>query len=103
MRRLANASSTHTAVRWAIAVALVAVVLSRFDLAAVAARLAAVDLLLAGPAIVGLVGIHLVGALTWRRLFDRLAGVRLPWRLAIRHYYAAQAHNRRQGAPELPA
>lgn len=79
------------AVRWTIAFLLVVIVLSRFDLGAVGTRLASVDPRLAVPGIAGLVAVHLVGALSWRRLLDRLAGVRLDWPSTIRLYYAAQA------------
>jgi uncharacterized membrane protein YbhN (UPF0104 family) len=79
------------AVRWTIALALVAIVLSRFDLGAVGARLAATDLRLAAPAVAGLVAVHLLGAWTWRRLQDRLVGIRLAWPATVRLYYAAQA------------
>ena len=78
-------------VRWTIALALLLVVLSRFDLAAVGTRLASVDARLAAVGIFGLVAVHLVGALSWRRLLNRLAGVRLDWPSTIRLYYAAQA------------
>jgi uncharacterized membrane protein YbhN (UPF0104 family) len=79
------------ALRWVIAVAIIVVVLSRFDLAAVGTRLSSVDWRLASAGIAALVAIHLVGALSWRRLLDRLAGIRLDWPLTIRLYYAAQA------------
>jgi hypothetical protein len=78
-------------VRWTIAVALIAIVFSRFDLAATAARIGQASPVLAVPAIAGLVAIHLVGALAWRRLLERFAGIRSDWRTAIRLYYSAQA------------
>lgn len=81
----------RTALRWTIALGLVAVVLVQFDPASVGGRLAAVDPGLATVGIAGLVAVHLVGALTWRRLLDRLSGVRLDWPATIRLYYAAQA------------
>jgi hypothetical protein len=80
-----------TALRWAVALALIAIVFSRFDLAATAARIGQASLILAVPAIAGLVAIHLVGAVAWRRLLERFAGIRSDWRSAIRLYYASQA------------
>jgi glycosyltransferase 2 family protein len=71
--------------------AIVAFLLLRFDLAAVARTLQHVDLGIAVPAILGLVAIHLLGAAAWRDLSIRLAGVRLGWWSTITHYYAAQA------------
>jgi uncharacterized membrane protein YbhN (UPF0104 family) len=79
------------AFRWAIGIALLAVVLWWFDVASIGARLAGVDAVLAVPAILGLVAIHGVAALSWRRLTDRLAGVKLGRRTTMRLYYAAQA------------
>ena len=81
----------RAAIRWALAIALVVVVLPSVDIAAVASRLGSVDLRLAIPGIVGLVAVHLIGALTWRRLHRLLARSRLAWPSAIRLYYAAQA------------
>jgi uncharacterized membrane protein YbhN (UPF0104 family) len=83
--------SLLTVLRWLIAIGLVAVVLTRFDVSAVATRLAAANLLLAAPAIAGLVAIHLVGAVAWRRLLEEFGGIRTDWRSAVRLYYAAQA------------
>lgn len=83
--------SPATLLRWLAAVALVAIVLTRFDLGLVAARLAGANLLLAVPAIAGLVAIHLVGAVAWRRLLQAFAGIRADWRESVRIYYAAQA------------
>ena len=79
------------ALRWFAAIGLVAIVLTRFDLNVVAAKIGAANLLLAAPAIGGLVAIHLVGALAWRRLLQEFAGIRADWRSAVRVYYAAQA------------
>ena len=77
--------------RWALGCAIVGFLLVRFDPRAVFGTLQHVDLRLAAPAIVGLVGIHLLGAAAWRELSIRLADVRLGWRQTITHYYAAQA------------
>lgn len=77
--------------RWAIGVALLVAVVVLFDPASIGDRIAAVNLARAVPAILGLVAVHLVAALTWRRLTETLAGVRLDRRATIRLYYAAQA------------
>jgi uncharacterized membrane protein YbhN (UPF0104 family) len=79
------------ALRWLVAIGLVAFVFTRFDVGAVAARLGGANLLLALPAIAGLVAIHLVGAVAWRRLLAEFGGIRTDWREAVRLYYAAQA------------
>jgi uncharacterized membrane protein YbhN (UPF0104 family) len=80
-----------TVIRWFVAIGLVAIVLTRFDVGAVATRISAANLLLAVPAIGGLVAIHLVGAVAWRRLLEEFGGIRTDWRSAVRLYYAAQA------------
>ena len=77
--------------RWGIGLALVALLLTRFDAAAVLRTLRGADLRIAIPAILGLVAMHLLGAATWRWLVARLAGHSLGWRSAIRTYYIAQA------------
>jgi uncharacterized membrane protein YbhN (UPF0104 family) len=82
---------SRAALRWSLAVALVAIVVSRFDTAAVVARISAVNLALALPAIAGLVAVHLIGALAWRRLLARFAGIHAGWRSSVRLYYTAQA------------
>ncbi len=81
----------RSGLRWAFGLGVLVVVLASFDIASVRARLAAVDLLIALPSIGGLVLVHLVGALSWRRLTEALSGVRLDGRSTIRLYYAAQA------------
>jgi uncharacterized membrane protein YbhN (UPF0104 family) len=81
----------RTIARWAVALAIVAVLVTLTDLGAIGARLAAADLPLAIPAIAGLVAVHLVGALSWRRLTAVLAGTTLDWPTTIHLYYAAQA------------
>jgi glycosyltransferase 2 family protein len=80
-----------TGIRWFVAIGLVAIVVTRFDVGAVATRIGAANLLLAVPAIGGLVAIHLVGAVAWRRLLEEFGGIRTDWRSAVRLYYAAQA------------
>jgi uncharacterized membrane protein YbhN (UPF0104 family) len=79
------------AARWGLGFAIVAFLLLRFDVRAVAATLQHVDLRIALPAILGLVAIHLLGAVAWHDLSIRLAGVSLRWWPTITHYYAAQA------------
>ncbi len=81
----------RTLARWLIGLVLVLVLLSWLDLAAIRDRLAGVTLRLALPAMLGLVAVHIISALSWRRLTTELAGVRLDWRTTIRLYYAAQA------------
>jgi uncharacterized membrane protein YbhN (UPF0104 family) len=80
-----------TLIRWFVAIGLVAIVLTRFDVGAVATKIGAANLLLAVPAIGGLVAIHLVGAIAWRRLLEEFGGIRTDWRTSVRLYYAAQA------------
>jgi uncharacterized membrane protein YbhN (UPF0104 family) len=84
-------SARVAALRWAIAIGTLVLVLAWFDPATVGARLSSTNLALALPALAGLVAVHLVGAATWRRLSDRLVGVRLDRGTSIRLYYAAQA------------
>ena len=79
------------AARWGLGLAIVAFLLLRFDAGAVGRVLQQVDFRLAAPAILGLIAIHLIGAVAWHDLSARLARVRLRWRPTITHYYAAQA------------
>ena len=77
--------------RWVLGCAIVGFLLLRFDAGAVARALQRVDFRIAAPAILGLIAIHLVGAVVWHDLSIRLARVRLRWWPTITHYYAAQA------------
>ncbi len=79
------------AARWVLGIGVLGALLAWFDPGSVAARLGTVDPRLALPAILGLVGVHLVAASAWRRLTERLSGLQLDWRTTIRLYYAAQA------------
>ncbi len=79
------------AARWLLGCAIVAFLLLRFDAGAVARALQHVDFRLAAPAILGLIAVHLIGAVAWHDLSIRLAHVRLRWGPTITHYYAAQA------------
>lgn len=79
------------AARWALGCAIVGFLLLRFDPGAVARALQHVDLGIAAPAILGLVAVHLFGAVAWHDLSIRLADFRLEWWSTITHYYAAQA------------
>jgi uncharacterized membrane protein YbhN (UPF0104 family) len=81
----------RAALRWSLAIGLVAIVVSRFDAGAVVARIGAANLVVAIPAIAGLVAVQLIGALAWRRLLARFAGIDAGWRSSVRLYYAAQA------------
>ncbi|MDP9269952.1 MAG: flippase-like domain-containing protein [Chloroflexota bacterium] len=81
---------TLPALRWAVGVGIVAVLLLRFDVGEVASELRATRLELALPAIAGLVAIHLIGAATWRLLAIRLGDRRLTWAQTLRTYYIAQ-------------
>jgi uncharacterized membrane protein YbhN (UPF0104 family) len=76
--------------RWAVALVFVGVLASFVDLGAIGQRLAGTDLRLAVPAIVGLVLVHVVAAMAWRRLLRALAGVSLGWITTLRVYYTAQ-------------
>lgn len=78
------------ALRWLVALALLAVVFSRVDLGAFGARVSAADLRVAIPAIVGLVASQLIAASAWRSLLRRLGGVVISWWATIRLHYAAQ-------------
>lgn len=77
--------------RLGLGVAIIAAIAWFSDPAAIARHLSEADWRIAAPAIAGVVGVHLVGAATWRLLGRGLAGVDLPWWLAARLYYAAQA------------
>jgi uncharacterized membrane protein YbhN (UPF0104 family) len=81
---------TVPALRWALGVGIVAVLLLRFDVGEVASELRATRLELAVPALAGLVAIHLIGAATWRLLAIRLGDRRLTWAQTVRTYYIAQ-------------
>lgn len=78
------------ALRWAIGLATLGVVISLIDVTSLGARLGSANHPLAAIALGGLAAVHLIGALSWQRLTERLAGVRLAWPPAVRLYYAAQ-------------
>lgn len=77
--------------RLLIGIAVLGVLLAGLDANLVAERLAHANLLLAAGGILGLVAVHLLGAVTWRTLIRRLAGSELPWRQTFRLYYIGQA------------
>jgi uncharacterized membrane protein YbhN (UPF0104 family) len=77
--------------RWAVGIAIVIVLLLRFDARGIVSELSGADLRLAFPALVGLIAIHILGALTWRELARRLSAIRLGLGETIRRYYIAQA------------
>lgn len=77
--------------RLGLGIAIIGAVIWFSDPAAIGRHLRGADWRIAVPAIAGVVGVHVIGAATWRLLGRGLAGVELPWRRAIRLYYAAQA------------
>lgn len=77
--------------RWGAAAIVLAVVLSRLDLAGVIELATRANLVLVALAIAGLVAIHVVAVAGWRRLLRSLAGAELRWRPGLRLYYAGQA------------
>ena len=81
----------RSTLRWGIGLLVLAALVVVFDPAAIGERLAAVDLVRALPAIVGLVAMHVLAAISWRRLAAHVGGVSLDLRTAVRLYYAAQA------------
>jgi uncharacterized membrane protein YbhN (UPF0104 family) len=80
-----------TVVRLGIGLAIVVFLVTGLDLASIAERLGRADYRLVVVGIVGLTAVHGLGALTWRSICGRLAGVQLPWPTTLRAYYAAQA------------
>jgi uncharacterized membrane protein YbhN (UPF0104 family) len=62
-----------------------------FDPVEVARSMAGVEWLIAGPAIAGLVLVHLVGAATWRVLARQMTRIDIPRVQAARLYYTGQA------------
>jgi uncharacterized membrane protein YbhN (UPF0104 family) len=83
--------ATWLVLRWAVGIAIVVVLLLRFDARGVVSELSGADLRLAFPALIGLIAIHILGALTWRDLARRLSAIRLGLSETIRRYYIAQA------------
>ena len=77
--------------RWALGLAVVVVLVTQLGAGNVLARLGGVDLRLAVPAIIGLVVVHLLGALSWRVLQKAFGATTLSWAPLLRHYYVAQA------------
>jgi len=87
MSRLGQASW----LRWVIGLALVALVVSQVDPGRIVAQIGHANLWLAGPAIGGLLAVHLLGARTWQILQLQLNGIAARWGILVRHYYIAQA------------
>jgi uncharacterized membrane protein YbhN (UPF0104 family) len=79
------------AIRWALGVGVVALMVVGLDSGEVAARIGAANGLLAATAVLGLTAVHALGAMTWAILCRQLGGLRLSWPTALRVYYAAQA------------
>ena len=78
------------ALRWAVGLAALGILVTFVDLGTIRARLSGTDLRLAVPAVAGLVIVHVIAAAAWRRLLHELAGVSLGWTAALRLYYAGQ-------------
>jgi uncharacterized membrane protein YbhN (UPF0104 family) len=83
--------SGRVVLRWAIGLAIVGVLVLGLDPSGVAAQLASADLSLVAVGVLGLTGVHVLGAAAWRSLSRRLAGTNMTWTSAIRTFYAAQA------------
>jgi len=81
----------RAALRWTVGLGLLGVVIGWADIGSIAGRLAGVDRASAAVGVMGLVAVHLVGALAWQRLTNGLAGVRIGWSAAVRLYYGGQA------------
>lgn len=81
----------RTALRWVVGLLLLAGLVLVFNPIAILGRLSSVDLGRAMPALVGLVAMHLIAALSWRRLANHVGGVVIDGWTAVRLYYAAQA------------
>jgi uncharacterized protein (TIRG00374 family) len=79
------------AARLAFGVVVLAAVLVALDPSQVADALAAADLRLAVPAVLGLTAMHAVAAAGWRWMIRERTGVRLSWPSVLRAHYAAQA------------
>lgn len=79
------------ALRWALGVGVVALMVVGLDSAEVAARIGAANGPLVVMAVLGLTAVHALGAMTWAILCRQLGGLRLSWPTALRVYYAAQA------------
>jgi uncharacterized membrane protein YbhN (UPF0104 family) len=77
--------------RWAFGLGVLAVVLATTDFAALSQSMRAVAWWPAGLAIAGLVLVHGLGAVAWRRLAEGLGGMTLGLGFAFRSYYAGQA------------
>lgn len=77
--------------RWLLAVGVLAGMVFFFDIGEVFAGLREADWWFAAPAVAGLVLVHVIAALTWRRLAHTLTAMDLPASFAIRAYYAGQS------------
>jgi len=79
------------ALRWALGVGVVALMVVGLDSAEVAARIGAANGPLVAVAVLGLTAVHALGAMTWAILCRQLSGFDMSWLTALRVYYAAQA------------
>lgn len=81
----------QTAARIGFGAAVLIAVVVALDPASVADTLAAADLRLAVPAVLGLTAMHAIVAGGWRWMIQQRTGLRLTWASALRAHYAAQA------------
>jgi glycosyltransferase 2 family protein len=79
------------ALRWALGLAVVVVLVTQLGAGNVLAQLGGVDLRFAVPAIIGLMVVHLLGAISWRVLQAAFGATTQSWPALLRHYYVAQA------------
>jgi len=77
--------------RWSVGLVVLVLLGVNLNVTQIMKSLQSADPLLACAGIGGLTAMHLLGAVTWRRLCVQLAGVRLGWRAVLSWYYAAQA------------
>ncbi|MCV0402614.1 MAG: flippase-like domain-containing protein [Chloroflexi bacterium] len=79
------------ALRVALGIGVLGLVLLTIDLVATAGMLARADVALALAGVAGLTTVHLVPAAAWRLMLAIMAGYRLPWWRGVAAFYAAQA------------
>lgn len=82
--------ATRHLVRLGLGLAILVAVVAAVDPTRVASVMAAADLRLAIPAVLGLTAAHAIMAVGWRRMVVQRRGPRLPMGTALRAHYAAQ-------------